>query len=134
LIDSKTLLVWGGGIGAGKLVDWVSAYLDMTVPGLTNYYFKELVGLLGGPAAVGIAWKMSRGRHQAEADAIGLAGVEMFVNRVFKMAEQATGVVERPVTAPRGMFAPRAPPPGQGIQHWPYTTQQRLPFQSDLTW
>lgn len=136
MITTDKLLVWGAGIGGGKAVNIIADYAEQEIPDLTAYYFKELIGLLAGPAAVGIAYKLSRNpRHIKKADAIGLMGVEMFIDRIAAIGKDAAGIMQPPVRR----FAPRAPPPGQrGTQrppgHWPYSSQQRLPFQSDITW
>lgn len=124
-------MTWAGGIGAGKAVNLGAEYAETQIPDLTTVYFKELVGLLAGPAAVGVAWKLSQNpRHTRKADLIGLTGVELFIDRLFKLGEE----VMAPAAAPR-LRGPRAPPPGRKtVQHWPFATEQRLPFQSDISW
>ena len=132
MIDSKSVMVWGAGIGGGKGVNILAEYAEKEMPDLTAYYFKELVGLIGGPAAVALAWKLQRNGRMtiAKTDAIGLAGVEMFIDRVAKLAQQQFGIGRRGIRRPTG-----APPPGR--RHPGYSviaTQQRLPFQSDVSW
>lgn len=134
MIDMKDVAVWGSGIGIGKVGNLGADYAETAMPTLTNFYFKELVSLVGGPVLVGVAMKLSKGRHQTEADVAGLAGVELFIDRVVKMGAQALGIQGAPVRV-----MPRAPPPGFLGNHGapgysPYATQQRLPFQSDLSY
>lgn len=133
MITTGKLLVWGVGVGGGKGVNMLTDYLVTANPALENWHFAELVGLLGGPAAVAVAWKLGEGRvHEAESDAIGLIGVEVFIDRLAKIAQKFFG---RPGYYPGA--PPGAPPPGSHApppQHWPYSTQQRLPFQADVTW
>lgn len=129
-------MVWGAGIGGGKAVNMIAEYAEQEIPDLTTYYFKELLGLLAGPAAVGLAWKLSKDpRHLKKADAIGLMGVEMFIDRIAGVAQEQFGIGQRP-RGPVRRSSPRAPPPGRGNapRHWPFSSQQRLPFQSDITW
>jgi len=136
MINSDKLISWAGGVGGGKVVNLLSEYAESQNPDLTMYYFKELVGLVAGPAAVGVAWKLSKDpRHERKADAIGLMGVEMFIDRIVKLGAEQFGVVgSRPVRR----VITRAPPPGLKASsapgHWPYARQERLPFQSDITW
>lgn len=138
MIDQKKILVWTGGVGGGKAVNLVSEYAETSFPELEAYYFKELVSLLGGPAAVAIAWKLSKDprRNPAYADVIGLAGIELFIDRLAKLGAEFAGIAAPPVNRPvRRRSGPGAPPPGGTAPgHWPYTSQQRLPFQSDITW
>jgi len=135
MIDQRKILVWTGGIGGGKAVNLITDYAATQIPELEDYYFKELVALLGGPAAVAIAWKLSK-RARADdwkPDVIGLAGVELFVDRIAKLGAEFLGIAEPPRKFPGRR--PGAPPPGSNApKHWPYTSQQRLPFQSDVTW
>lgn len=133
-ITGEKLLVWGAGIGGGKAANIGAEYAEQQMPELTEYYFKELIGLLAGPAAVGIAYKLSRNpRHMKKADALGLMGVEMFIDRIAAIGKEQLAIMGPRVRRP----ATRAPPPGQNQRppgHWPYSSQQRLPFQSDITW
>lgn len=131
MINTKELAVWGGGIGAGKVINVAADYAEQAMPTLAPFYFKELVSLVAGPALVGVAWKLSRGRHEAEADLAGLAGVEMFIDRIVDLGKSAVGIHSAPMGIRR---APQAPPPGFGVQHSPFTATQRLPFQSDLSY
>jgi len=130
-ITKDKLTVWAGGLGGGKVATILTNLAEANVPELANYYFKELVGLIGGPAAVALAWKMSA-RRPMLADLLGLAGIEMFIDRLAKVAGEQLGFIASP--GPQAFL--RAPPPGTHPTpgHWPYATQQRLPFQSDLTW
>jgi len=133
MINSTKLGVWVGGIGLGKAVSLGSAYAEsMDTSGqLSSFMFKELVGLIGGPAAIAIAWKLSRNpRTEKLADIAGLAGVEMFIDRLTKYALEMSGQVW-----PQRII--RAPPPG-GVPFpgrvGPFAQYERLPFQSDITW
>ena len=131
MITKEKLTVWAGGLGTGKVAQVLTDLAEANVPELAQYYFKELVGLIGGPAAVAIAWKLSY-RRPMLADLIGLAGIELFIDRLAKVAGDQLGFI----AAPQGRRGLGAPPPGTHPTpgHWPYATQQRLPFQSDLTW
>lgn len=133
MIDKTKLAVWAGGLGTGKVAQILTDLAEANVPELAQYYFKELVGLIGGPAAVAVAWKISY-RRPMLADLIGLAGIELFIDRLAKVAGDQLGFVAAP--APRSRSGLGAPPPGTHPTpgHWPYSSQQRLPFQSDLTW
>lgn len=133
MINTNKVLVWVGGIGGGKAISVISEEAEKNMPDLTAYYFKELVGLLAGPAAVAVAWKLSKNpRHERKADLIGLAGVEMFIDRTAKLAQEQLA----PGRVVRRTYRTGAPPPGsrRTTGHWPYSSQQRLPFQSDITW
>lgn len=140
MIDGKKIVKWAGGVGLGEAVGYLTGYAEQANPNLKALHFGELVELVGGPAAVGVAWKLSKNpRHEQIADFVGLAGVGLFIHRLGKLIAPAFGLsgVYSPgvqhVQYPMGM--PQAPPPGfGGVQHSPITSLQRLPFQNDMTW
>jgi len=128
---AEKIIIWTGGIGGGKVVSLLSNYIETTNPSLKAMWFKELVGLVGGPAAVALSYYMSSRRGDTKlSDFIGLMGIELFIDRLVNFAASTMGI---PVGSPPGFI--HAPAPGSyPVRISPYAAQERLPFQTDMTY
>jgi len=128
------IIVWTGGIAGGKVVSVLSKYAETKNAKLVDYYFKELVGLVGGPAAIALAYYMSEKQGDtAISDFIGLFGATLFIDRLVNFAAGELDITIGSRVSPASV--PRAPPPGSyPVRISPYAAQERLPFQTDMTY